>query len=97
MFDPSINKKRCKGKIVVICKIITTGMHDEIPVCQNNYETISKLRFCPFTTVVQRARKWLQSQKVSLKITVPGIILIQMVMCPLSGPRPMSRLNACKI
>ena len=45
---------------------IATGMHDEIPVCQNNYEVMSKLRFCPFTTVVQRARKWLQSQKVGL-------------------------------
>lgn len=41
----------------------TIGMHDEIPVCQNNFEVMAKLRFCPFTTVVQRARKWLQSQK----------------------------------
>lgn len=39
------------------------GYHDEIPVCINNWETIPKLRFCPFTTVVQRARNWLRNQK----------------------------------
>ncbi|XP_052788089.1 uncharacterized protein LOC128222938 [Mya arenaria] len=37
--------------------------HDEAPVCQNNWETMSKLRYCPFTTVVQRGRAWLRNQK----------------------------------
>lgn len=52
------------------------GMHDEVPVCQNNYEIMSRLRFCPFTTVVQRAKQWLQSQK-GIKVinmqTVPTV------------------------
>lgn len=40
------------------------GYHDEVPVCLNNWEPMTnKLRFCPFTTVVQRAKKWLGSQK----------------------------------
>lgn len=39
------------------------GYHDEVPVCLNNWELVSRLRFCPFTTVVQRAKNWLKAQK----------------------------------
>ncbi|XP_045177715.1 uncharacterized protein LOC123537860 [Mercenaria mercenaria] len=39
------------------------GYHDEVPVCINNWELVSKIRFCPFTTVVQRAKNWLRTQK----------------------------------
>ncbi|XP_060595194.1 uncharacterized protein LOC132749465 [Ruditapes philippinarum] len=41
----------------------TLGYHDEIPVCINNWELVSKIRFCPFTQVVQRAKNWLKTQK----------------------------------
>ncbi|KAL3870868.1 hypothetical protein ACJMK2_038900 [Sinanodonta woodiana] len=39
------------------------GYYDELPISLNNFEMMSRPRFCPFTTVVERARKWLRQKK----------------------------------